>query len=186
LQGRQEEFLIAMTPRHTDIVAHAAPALLADALGRFGSVRLRVTGTSMRPAIAPGDLVRIERCAPDAVQTGDVVAFVASGRVFVHRLLEIQRTPRGSFFVTRGDSNPDPDPIVHESQLLGRVVCVVHATDRHRSRWATDLHGFTRILTGLFAAFQRGDLEARAARHDHALCPNNPDHIPCESVEIRG
>jgi signal peptidase len=140
-----------MTPRQADIIARAAPALLTDALRRFGSVRLRVTGTSMRPAIAPGDVVLIEHCALDAVQQGDVVVFVASQRVFVHRLLDIHRGAHGSSFVTRGDSNPGADPIAHESQLLGRVASVVRATDRHGSRLATDLHRFTRMLSGFFA-----------------------------------
>jgi hypothetical protein len=150
VQGRQEKFLIAMAPRHADMVAEAGPDLLADALRRFGSIRLGVTGTSMRPAIGPGDVVRIERCALDAIQPGDIVAFVASRRVFVHRLLEVQSTPSGSVFVTRGDSNPDPDPIAHESQLLGRVACVLRAADRHGSRSAPDPHRLKRVLSGLF------------------------------------
>jgi signal peptidase I len=113
-----------LTERHADIVAAAAPALLADVLRRFGRVRLRATGTSMLPAITPGDVLLIEQCPFDALQPGDIVLFANRRRIFIHRLMETQRSARGSFFVTRGDSNWRRDPRAHESQLLGRVSAV--------------------------------------------------------------
>jgi signal peptidase I len=111
-----------MTPRHADLVAAAAPALLADVLRRYGRVRLRATGTSMRPAIAPGDILLVERCAFHTLNPGDIVLFTDRRRIFAHRLLE----SRGPFVVTRGDSNWRPDPPTHESQILGRVSAVLH------------------------------------------------------------
>lgn len=117
-----------MTPRHADLVAAAGPALLADVLRRYGRVRLRATGTSMLPAIAPGDILLVERCPFHLLQPGDVVLFTDRQRIVAHRLLDT----RGAFVVTRGDSNWRPDSPAHETQILGRVTIVLNG-DRART-----------------------------------------------------
>ena len=142
-----------MTARHADLVAIAAPALLADVLQRYGRVRLRATGTSMLPAIAPGDILVVERCAFEAMEPGDVILFTARGRVFAHRLLET----RDGYFVTRGDSNWRPDPPAHASQLLGRVTRVVRRTGvARRSLRSTSLRRAAGLAASEFRRFRVG------------------------------
>jgi len=95
-------------------------ALLRDALDRFGEVQLRVTGSSMLPAIWPGDVVTIaERHLAD-VRPGEVAAFARGGRLFVHRVVSID----GDHLVTQGDTVPSADAPVSPADLLGVVAGV--------------------------------------------------------------
>lgn len=93
-------------------------ALLADVLGRFGRVRMRVTGSSMIPSIWPGDVVTVERCEPGRAQIGDIAVFLRDDRVFAHRLVgHVER-----HLVTQGDAMPTPDPPVSAREFAGIVV----------------------------------------------------------------
>lgn len=95
--------------------------LAAATLRRFGALRLRVTGSSMLPAIRPLDEIAVERCHAHEVRRGEVVLFVQRGRLFVHRVIAVDS--RGCI-VTRGDTNPTPDEPLLPGQLLGKVVHV--------------------------------------------------------------
>jgi len=99
--------------------------LAAEVLGASGTIRLQALGTSMLPAIWPGDVVSIERKPADETVPGDIVLVVRDGRFFVHRLIE----KRDCQWITRGDSLPHNDPAVGEAQVLGRV-SRVHRTNR--------------------------------------------------------
>src|SRR5437762_131553 len=123
---------MSMTARHEHSIAEVTPVLLADVLRRFGRVQLRATGNSMRPTIGSGDILLIVDCPVAQTEPGDVVVFLAQGRIFAHRLLDKCVDPDGSFMVTRGDSNWRMDPKVAVSQLLGKVVAVGQAGTR---RW---------------------------------------------------
>src|SRR5712671_4942005 len=98
-------------------------ALVADALRRSGrlgqSVRLRVHGESMLPALWPGDVVEIASCSLEDVRPGEIVLALRDGRLFLHRFL----TPcKPSGFLLRGDSMPGPDPRFPPGAMLGRLV----------------------------------------------------------------
>ena len=62
-------------------------ALVEEIVQTFGKVRLRVFGTSMTPAILPGDLVSIRHVDLDEISAGEVVLFLQNGRLFVHRVV---------------------------------------------------------------------------------------------------
>ena len=70
-------------------------------------------GTSMLPAIAPGEALRIVCGAEAAVD--DVVLFFRSGRPIVHRVVAI--TSGGLW--TRGDANVLPDGLVAFESVIG-------------------------------------------------------------------
>ena len=74
-------------------------------------VRYVRTG-SMAPAVPVGALaVYVPTRAADLVP-GDVIAFVPPGRsteVVAHRIVDVETTPDGRAFVTRGDANARPD-----------------------------------------------------------------------------
>src|SRR5437879_9623687 len=102
-------------------------ALVADVLLRSGrlrqSVRLRVRGESMLPALWPGDVVEIASCSLEDVRPGEIVLARREGRLFLHRLVGRFYdcgTPNG--FLLRGDSMPGPDPQFPNEALLGRLV----------------------------------------------------------------
>jgi signal peptidase I len=94
--------------------------LVAAALRAGAQTRVRVMGTSMLPALWPGDVlvVRSQTVAP---AVNEIVLFLRYGRLFAHRVLR----KTGSALITRGDALPDPDPPVRASELLGVVVAVI-------------------------------------------------------------
>ena len=99
-------------------VLHSAKCDLASHVLRdHGSLRLRVDGTSMLPALWPGDVVRIERLPADAVAPGDVVLFYRAGRLFLHRVAQATAT----HLHTYGDAWRLPDPPVSATEFLGRA-----------------------------------------------------------------
>lgn len=103
--------------------------LAADIVRKFGEVRMRVFGTSMAPAILPGDLVLVRHATLHEIVTGDVVLFTQNGRLFVHRAVG-RKAPllaagsEADCLVTRGDRLKNDDPPVSCRELLGRVVSI--------------------------------------------------------------
>ena len=106
-------------------------ALVADALQRSGrlrqSVRLRVHGESMLPALWPGDVVEIASCSPEDVRPGEIVLALRDGRLFLHRFVgrfvgHFNDPCKPNGFLLRGDSMPGPDPQFPTEALLGRLV----------------------------------------------------------------
>jgi hypothetical protein len=91
--------------------------LAAEVLGLGGTIRLHALGTSMLPSIWPGDVLSIEHRPGDEIVPGDIVLAVRNRRFFVHRLV----AKRNSQWILRGDSLPQNDAPVAESQVLGKV-----------------------------------------------------------------
>jgi Peptidase S24-like len=107
-----------------------ASGLAEEVIRKFGELRLRVFGTSMAPAILPGDLVLVRRAGLDEISAGDVVLFGRAGRFFVHRTvcLTTATSANGaaeSRLITRGDRLQQDDPPVSSIEILGRVVSLV-------------------------------------------------------------
>src|SRR5262245_66357737 len=102
MQGRSEEFLTA------------GAELVAEALLRFGHVSFRVHGTSMLPAVRPGDVVDVETCPIDRFRVGDIVVFTGTAGLVAHRMI----SNREQVTVTRGDANRHCDPPMSAGRLL--------------------------------------------------------------------
>lgn len=81
-------------------------------------------GTSMSPAIAPGQNVLL-RCGV-MPQLGEVAAYVRGDQLAVHRV--VARDDRGTWLLTWGDANPLPDDPVDDA---GRVVGTVSRIERN-------------------------------------------------------
>jgi len=94
--------------------------LAAELVRSAGELRLRVTGSSMLPAIRPGDELLIRRCAIVTAGVGEVILFARDGRLFVHRVI----AQSGETLLVRGDAVTAPDPSVSASEFLGKVVQV--------------------------------------------------------------
>ncbi len=92
--------------------------------GRGAPLRLRVRGTSMRPAIADGDVVTVERPRrTDAIAAGEIASFRADrGAVITHRVLGRDESGGAPVLVTQGDGRTEPDAPWPEARLIGRVV----------------------------------------------------------------
>ena len=95
--------------------------LAAEVLHGFGTARIRVQGTSMLPSLRPGDEIELQCVSSRQIEISDVVAYRRDGRLFVHRVVEKNSLQE---LVTRGDTLPQPDAPVCESELLGLVSAV--------------------------------------------------------------
>ena len=94
--------------------------LVADALRAGAETRVRVMGTSMLPALWPGDILVIRGGAP-APTCGDIVLFLRWRRLFAHRVVRATQ----SQLITRGDALRRRDPPVPPSDVLGVVVRII-------------------------------------------------------------
>ena len=107
-QAREAQRLAACCELVSE-VAHAA-----------GEVTLRLTGTSMLPAIWPGDVVTSQRCRVADLRIGQIVLYRGPGVLTAHRLIRIT----AHHLVLQGDSRVHPDPPVHLHQLIGPVIAI--------------------------------------------------------------
>ena len=132
------------TPEHSGTMtatgqnqSHQACLALAENLLRdAGQLAFVAQGTSMLPAILPGDKVVVASVPFPEIQKGDVILFCRQERWFLHRVRQV--CPGGqAHLITQGDAVPRPDPPVFPEQLLGRAVSVV-SHGQPRTHWLTD------------------------------------------------
>ncbi|HET9308361.1 MAG TPA: S24/S26 family peptidase [Candidatus Sulfotelmatobacter sp.] len=96
--------------------------LAEEILRSCGTLSLQVSGCSMLPAIWPGDTLLVDRATTSGVREGDVILFARNRWLCAHRIVKKLDDSR---FLTRGDASPQPDPVVHSQELLGRVSSIV-------------------------------------------------------------
>lgn len=137
---------------------HILQNLAEEVLRRTGRVRLAALGYSMLPSLWPGEQLTIEARGMGQVRCGDVVAFRRSGRLFIHRVIQIETSPPG--VLTRGDSMPAADAPLSAEELLG-VVTALWGTDG-RALPVPRISGLRR-LAGLALAYS-GKLRSLALR----------------------
>ncbi len=101
--------------------------LIAEALRSAGGpVVVLVGGSSMVPAIWPGDRIEVSPAGDAPVAEGQVALFSRDGRLFAHRIVRIVGSLAGAAqFITRGDALAACDPPVPRSEVLGYVSAVV-------------------------------------------------------------
>jgi len=113
----------------TEAANTLACELIGETVRTFGGARLGVCGTSMVPAIRPGDLVSVERAGLSEVSPGEIVVFRRCGRLIVHRVVVKFGGRADPFLVTRGDRTRRDDGLVSSPELIGRVT---HIKRNHR------------------------------------------------------
>ncbi len=101
--------------------------LASEVLRSFGTSRFSATGSSMLPAIWPGDTVVVERANPDQVRVGDIIVFARNARLCAHRVLITAGETHSPHWITQGDAVPVPDAPVQAGELLGRVSYLIRA-----------------------------------------------------------
>lgn len=144
--------------------------LAAEVVRRFGSLRLRVTGTSMAPAVQPGDLLSIRRADLEEVSPGEIVLFTRHGRLFAHRVVARDSASPEPRLLTRGDRRLKNDPPVSSSEFLGRVTSIERGERRffspHRLKGPERVLGcllrFSDCATSLYLKFTSPSGERRA------------------------
>lgn len=97
-----------------------AVTLLPTVVGFYPMV---VLSGSMEPTIHVGDIAVVKKQAPYGLQIGDVVTYSTAGGNITHRIVGLDVTPQGPFFLMRGDANLTPDSRAIPAQaIVGKVV----------------------------------------------------------------
>jgi len=98
--------------------------LAAEILREFSEVRFVALGTSMLPAIYPGDCLTANSFGAAAPRCGDIVLRRRANEFRVHRIVAILDGGSATSFVLRGDALLEGDPPVPARELLGRVTSI--------------------------------------------------------------
>jgi hypothetical protein len=94
--------------------------LAAEVIRQFGEVSLRVTGTSMLPAVWPGDVITVRRQSAAELPLGQIVLCYRNQAFSAHRL--IGKGDDG--LITHGDSLAYDDPPFRDVEVLGAVISI--------------------------------------------------------------
>jgi signal peptidase I len=102
-------------------------------LSRNLPVELRMSGSSMRPAIEDGDVITVEPVTDDSIKQGDIVLYHSRfDTAVIHRVVRVERSNSERAVVTRGDAASHSDGPVPIHRVLGRVKLVERAGERIR------------------------------------------------------
>jgi signal peptidase len=108
--------------------------LAAEVNRRFGSLQLLVSGSSMVPAVRPGDVLHVRHSRVGDLSKGDIVVFRRAGRLIAHRAMSAPGKSGKGLLITRGDRVLRRDAPILSSELLGRVVAIERKGERTNSR----------------------------------------------------
>jgi len=102
-------------------------------LSRQLPVELRMSGTTMSPAIEDGDIITVEAITDEAVKQGDIVLYHSRfDTAVIHRVIRFERASSERCIVTCGDAASHNDGLVPLNRILGRVKRVERAGERVR------------------------------------------------------
>ena len=100
-------------------------------LSRRLPVELRMSGSSMSPAIEDGDVITVEPVAEEPVKQGDIVLYHSRfDTAVIHRVIRLERSLSERCIVTRGDAASHNDVPVPLHRILGRVKRVERLGER--------------------------------------------------------
>ncbi|MBU0763769.1 MAG: signal peptidase I [Bacteroidetes bacterium] len=105
--------------------------MLNESLLREGmGVRVRVTGSSMRPFIRDNDIAVVESISEESLKKGDIIVYRMSQQYVVHRLLKIIISEYETLYVCKGDSCCRKDMPVAAEHIYGRVSLIERGSRR--------------------------------------------------------
>lgn len=118
----------------TEIIGYVVLIIVAIVLAQHLNV---VVSGSMEPVFYRGDVVVVEKVNflglnevnPDNLSVGDIVIYTGtwatgSPEQIIHRIIVKNTTSDGKlYYITKGDNNPAPDPVVvYPNQIDAKVV----------------------------------------------------------------
>ena len=100
-------------------------------LSRSLPIELRMSGSSMSPAIEDGDIITLEPVSEEPIKQGDIVLYQSRmDTAVIHRIIRLERSSAERCIVTRGDAASHNDSPVPLHRILGRVKRVERAGER--------------------------------------------------------
>jgi signal peptidase I len=124
LRSQPEGFLgrgFSVSDQFTGAFSALGSDLVEEIVLHFGWACVSVRGTSMTPAVQPGDLLSIQHVDFREISIGQIVLFARDGRLITHRVVEKSEGPQAPHLITRGDRVVQNDYPVSPDELLGRV-----------------------------------------------------------------
>lgn len=123
----------------------------------FGYSVYRVSSGSMEPELSVGDVILTEKVDAKSLQIGDIITYNGmegsyAGKVITHRVEDIEEVNGQFLFTTKGDANPEIDPIVYEAQILGKMAFKVPIIGVLYSFFITP-YGLVAVLLIILLAF---------------------------------
>jgi len=155
--------------------------LAGEVVRTFGRVRVRVTGTSMIPAVWPGDVLVVERRAAEKIERGEIAVAERDGRLLAHRVIgrsaDAGPASGTAGTITHGDSLLAADEPLRAEELLGTVVSIERGAGARRPRRKLGIGA--RILA---AVARRSSMAARVFVRLHAIFTARPERVAlCKS-----
>jgi signal peptidase I len=134
--------------RDTAILKPGLHRLISEFLNEGFTVRIIASGTSMYPAIRPGDIIDIVPVGGtgDLIKPGEVIALNRDDDMVVHRFIGYFERGGRRWVFTRGDSVLRADEPVPAEAVAGRVVAVTRGNGEVRK---------LRPLTNVFYRWNR-------------------------------
>jgi signal peptidase I len=112
-------------------------------------VELRMSGSSMSPAVEDGDVVTVEPLRDEPIRQGDIVLYQSRyDTAVIHRVVRLDRSSSNRTIVTRGDLASTNDPPVPVHRVLGRVKLIERAGER--IKMVRPRRGLKAVLHGWF------------------------------------
>lgn len=108
----------------TDTYDRVGSELVAASLRAGHEVRVRVAGSSMVPALWPGDELLVRPLGSAEPSRGDLLLFVRDDRLCTHRLISQVVDSGAVQLITRGDAALKYDPPHSLDQILASVTSV--------------------------------------------------------------
>ncbi|NIS82351.1 MAG: signal peptidase I, partial [Anaerolineales bacterium] len=107
------------------LVLVVSVALLWFNTGLFGVRPTVVSGVSMNPTFYAGDVVITRDVPVDDIEVGDIIRYQRHGVFILHRVVEIQDDPGGTWFIAKGDANNVLDDPIPANEIQGKVIAVI-------------------------------------------------------------
>ena len=99
--------------------------LSAEILQMGKLIRFQAKGASMHPLLRDGDALLVKPLGVRPIRIGKVVlCSTQSMRVIVHRVLDRQSRPDGTYYLVQGDQAAKPDGWIPQGQIYGWVSAV--------------------------------------------------------------
>lgn len=98
--------------------------LLRETLRRLPAASITVAGSSMAPLLRPGDLIGVQRVAPEEIRPGQIITFISPDEpdfLVTHRAVGLDRRAAPPLLLARGDRSLVFDPPISAERILGYV-----------------------------------------------------------------
>jgi signal peptidase len=133
---------------NVELVRPEVSGLFESVLAGGYSVRVQVTGRSMRPFLRGGEILIIEPVGSRRLRVGDIVLFKdGQDRLVIHRIIQL----REAFVQTQGDALNEPDLPVEITRIMGKVERVEKGQSQlDLESWAQRIRGWMLASSSLW------------------------------------